>query len=66
METHLRTIYRSITWRIIALTTTISIIYIVTKNWNIALTAGLLTNLFKTIFFYIHERIWNKIKFGIE
>ena len=64
MDTHKRTIIKTITWRIIATLTTVIIIYLWTDNWSIALGSGLVANALKTIFYYIHERIWNRTDFG--
>lgn len=64
MESHLRTLFKTITWRIIATTTTVLTIYFWTKSWTLSLGAGLVANAFKTIFYYIHERIWNLTNYG--
>lgn len=64
MDTHKRTIFKTITWRIIATVTTVLTIYFWTTNWSISLGAGLIANLLKTIFYYIHERVWNWTDFG--
>ena len=64
MDTHKRTIFKTITWRIIATLTTVLTIYFWTYNWSIALGSGLLANAFKTILYYIHERIWNLSDLG--
>lgn len=63
-ETHKRTLVKTITWRVIATITTVVIIYAYTKNVSIALASGLVANALKTIFYYVHERVWNRIKFG--
>ncbi|MCK5699091.1 MAG: DUF2061 domain-containing protein [Candidatus Aenigmarchaeota archaeon] len=64
MDTHKRTILKTITWRIIATLTTILTIYFWTKDWSIALGSGIAANALKTIFYYIHERAWNLTDFG--
>ncbi|MCK4828090.1 DUF2061 domain-containing protein [bacterium] len=64
MDTHKRTILKTITWRIIATLTTVLTIYFWTNNWSIALGSGLVANALKTIFYYIHERAWNLTDFG--
>ena len=64
MDTHKRTIFKSITWRIIATSTTILTIYAWTGKWSTSLASGLIANGLKTIFYYIHERVWNKSDFG--
>jgi adenylylsulfate kinase len=63
MDTHKRTVVKTITWRIIAVLTTVLVIYAWTKNWTISLASGLIANAMKTIFYYIHERVWNLTDF---
>ncbi|MCK5176312.1 MAG: DUF2061 domain-containing protein [Candidatus Aenigmarchaeota archaeon] len=64
MDTHKRTIVKTITWRIIATLTTVLTIYFWTNDWSLALGSGLVANALKTIFYYIHERAWNLTDFG--
>jgi uncharacterized membrane protein len=64
MDTHKRSIYKTITWRIIATVTTVVVIYIWTKSWSISLISGIVANLIKTVFYYIHERLWNRTDYG--
>ena len=64
MDTHKRTIIKTITWRIIATLTTVTVIYLWTGDLSVALGSGLVANAFKTVFYYTHERIWNRSNFG--
>jgi len=64
METHSRTILKTITWRILATITALLVTYYYTKDWKLSLTVGLVMAFYKTILYYIHERVWNKISFG--
>jgi len=64
MDTHKRTMLKTITWRIIATLTTVLTIYFWTDDWSLALGSGLAANALKTILYYIHERIWNQTNFG--
>ena len=64
MDTHSRTIMKTVTWRIIATVTTVSIILYFTNNWALSLSSGLAANVFKTAFYYAHERAWNLSDFG--
>ena len=58
MELHKRTIIKTITWRIIAVIITIIGIYLFNNSWSISINAGIIINVIKTIFYYLHERIW--------
>ena len=67
-ESVLRSILKSFSWRIIAISDTILTVFIITcvfgdcgvKN---ALTIGILEFLTKFVGYYIHERIWLSIQF---
>ena len=65
MDEHKRTVVKSITWRVIATTTTIIAVYTYTNDWRIAATSGIVANVIKTALYYIHERLWNRSSFGV-
>ncbi len=64
MEHPKRTLIKTITWRVIALLTTIIVVYIYSGNAKASLTIGITANLIKMFFYYIHERVWNRVQFG--
>ena len=64
MDQPKRTLFKTITWRIIALLITILVVYIYSGNAKHSLVIGLVANFFKMIFYYIHERVWNRVQFG--
>ena len=57
-ESHLRSVLKGLTWRIIATTTTISIAYIFTGEINTALKIGAIEFVGKIFIYYLHERAW--------
>ena len=59
-----RTLIKTITWRIIALTTTIVVVYLYSGDAKESLGIGIVANSFKMLFYYVHERVWNRIDFG--
>ena len=63
-DNHTKSIIKSITWRILATLTTITLVFIFTKKIALALEVGLLEISIKLIFYYFHERVWNKISWG--
>jgi adenylylsulfate kinase len=63
-ETNIRSISKGITWRIIASITTILIVYLFFGRLDLAITAGILESVIKVILYWLHERIWFKIKWG--
>jgi len=63
-ETHTRTVIKAISWRVIASMTTMTIIYVLTREWVLTLGAGLVEASSKMLFYYVHERAWGKIGWG--
>ena len=63
-EVHTRTVVKTISWRVIATLTTMTIVYLFTKEIRIALGIGLAEVIAKIVFYYLHERSWQKISWG--
>ena len=61
-----RSLLKAVSWRIFAVLITFSITLMITGNVLIATTIGILDSLIKIFVYYIHERTWEKIKFGRE
>ena len=57
-ESHLRSILKGVTWRIIATATTVTIAYIITGEDEQALTIGGIEFVGKLFIYYLHERAW--------
>ena len=64
IETRTRSIIKSISWRILATLVTMSLVYIFFRRLDLAATVGGLEVVIKMLIYFIHERVWNKIKFG--
>lgn len=65
MESHARSIVKSLSWRVIAFATTMITVYIYSKDVKAALVVGVGANSIKMFLYYFHERLWTKIKFGM-
>ena len=63
-DAYKRSVLKAITWRILGVCFTIMFLLLATGSWNISLSIGVLDGITKTIAYIIHERIWNKIKWG--
>ncbi len=59
-----RSIVKAICWRVIATCTTMSIVYIFTREMVLSLEVGFLEVISKMIFYYLHERGWAAISWG--
>lgn len=72
MDSHLKSITKSVVWRIIGVFWLAGITWIFTRNW---IQVSLITFIHHTIFlavFYLHERVWShsnmkaKLKYAIK
>ena len=63
-ESHVRSLLKTLSWRIIATSTTICIAYFVFGNISDALTVGGIEFFAKMIIYYFHERLWLKAPRG--
>lgn len=57
-ESHLRSIVKGLTWRIIATSTIIGIAYFSTGDISLALEIGAIEFVIKILLYYLHERAW--------
>ena len=63
-ESHLRSILKAFSWRIIATCTTAVIAYVVTGKIKVALLIGGMEFVLKIVFYYFHERAWQIVPTG--
>ena len=62
---HSRSIAKAITWRVIATTTTMAAVFLVSGEVELALGVGLIDVVAKLIFYYAHERAWGSFSWGV-
>jgi len=63
-ETNIRSVVKGVTWRILATTTTIVIVYIFFGRLDLAIAAGMIETVLKVGLYWVHERAWFKIRWG--
>lgn len=61
-ETHMRSLLKGFTWRIIATTTTTIIAWLVIGHLEAAFKIGFFEFFAKLLIYYVHERIWTRIR----
>jgi len=61
-DSHIRSIAKGLTWRFIATGTTVVIAWFITGETNTAFRIGVIEFFAKFIIYYLHERIWAKIR----
>ncbi|MDH5353242.1 MAG: DUF2061 domain-containing protein [Gammaproteobacteria bacterium] len=63
-EKPVRSLLKALSWRITGSLDTILLSWLFTQNVNTALAIGLSEVLTKTLLYYLHERAWNRVRFG--
>ncbi len=63
-ESHRRSIVKALSWRIIATLITGITALIITGEIKIAVEIGLIDIVAKLSVYYVHERIWSRLKYG--
>jgi len=61
-----RSILKAISWRIIGTLDTFLISFLITGKFKFAISISGIELLTKFSLYFMHERIWNRIKFGKE
>jgi len=63
-ETHLRSILKAVSYRLLASIATGTIAYVFTRRVDISLGIASVEAVAKIVCYYIHERLWSFIKYG--
>jgi len=63
-ESHLRSVVKGITWRVIASGTTMGLVYLISGDLVLMAEVGALEVVAKLAFYYIHERAWGAVAGG--
>ena len=64
MENHIRSLLKSVSFRLIATLTTIVLVFAFTTEIMVSLQVGFLEFFAKLVVYYFHERLWNMFQFG--
>lgn len=63
-ETLSRSITKTVTYRVLIMILDFSTIYLLTRKVKIAVGFMLASNVYTTIAYFVHERIWDRVKWG--
>lgn len=64
VDHHKRSVSKAITFRALIVVTDIFVIFAVTRKVSQTLALIAYTNLAGTVLYYIHERLWNRVRWG--
>jgi adenylylsulfate kinase len=65
MESRKRSIAKALSYRFFGSMVTMFIALLIVGKWDVALGVGLLDGVAKMAGYFLHERIWAKIKWGV-
>ena len=63
-DSAIRSVVKTVSWRILATVTTVCVIYALTDDGDLAMTIGYLDATIKMGLYYFHERVWNRSRIG--
>lgn len=64
IETKLRSVLKTLTWRVIATVTTIGLVYLFFGKLETAAAVGGIEVVLKVLFYFLHERAWGRSSIG--
>jgi len=64
MESHIRSIFKAVSWRAGGTLVTFVIAWVILGRIETAVKIGVLDTVAKIAVFYFHERLWNRIPYG--
>lgn len=65
-DSNLKSILKTISWRMLGTLDTIFIAYFITGKIQLAISIGSIEVVTKMILYYFHERVWNKINLNYD
>lgn len=64
MDSPKRSLAKTISWRITGSGATFAISYAVLRDFSMSGTIAIIQLTFNTLLYFIHERVWNSVKWG--
>ena len=64
MESHVRTIMKALSWRLVATLVTFTVAWFATRKLTLAAEISVADTMIKLGTYYLHERAWIRVKFG--
>lgn len=66
MESRLRTLLKTLSWRVIAAFVTGTLAYCVTGSAELGAALGTADTVVKLVLYYGHERAWQRVRIGVR
>lgn len=59
---HIIALLKTVTYGVMHVCVATILAYLISGSWAVAVSIGLLEPLVQTVFFYMHERVWERLK----
>jgi uncharacterized membrane protein len=66
IATRKRSLVKALTYRVAIICLDFTVVYLLTHKTEAALGFMIVSNVYTTVGYFVHERIWEKIKWGKE
>ena len=63
-DSRARSATKALSWRLVATATTVGLVFLFTREVQLALAVGGVELVVKVLVFYLHERAWNTVPWG--
>jgi uncharacterized membrane protein len=64
--TDLRSVTKALTYRVVIMCLDFGVIYLLTRTIKIAVGFMILSNIYTTIAYFVHERLWAHVSWGVR
>ena len=61
-----RSVVKALTYRVIIICLDFVVVYLLTGKAKVAVGFMIISNLYTTVGYFLHERIWSRIRWGIR
>jgi uncharacterized membrane protein len=65
-ESGARSVVKAVTYRVLIICLDFVALYVLTGKTSIALGFMLVSNVYTTVAYFLHERLWNRIHWGLR
>ena len=61
-----RAVVKTVLYRLVMVVVTVAVAYLFTDDATAALNIGIVTNAIKTGTYYVYERAWDRVSWGVQ
>ena len=65
-DTHSRTVIKTVIWRLFCFASTYALMMLFGQSWQDATIFSTVLGVFLTVAYYVYERVWNNIHWGLR